>query len=379
MVSESLLAELHAAADATERDRRLAPPLVTAMAEAGLFAMCVPRRYGGGEAGPRELVETIERISRADGAAGWTLMIGATTGLVAAYLPEADAREIFADPRVVTGGVTAPKGRAVAVDGGWRVTGRWPFASGCQHCAWLLGTCFVVDESGAPRKSARGVPEMRSFFFPAADVRILDTWDVSGLRGTGSHDFEVADVLVPAGRSFVLGVDSPREPGPLYRFPLFGLLALGIAAVGLGIARSAIDELVALAADKTPTASRRVLGERALVQADVARAEALVGASRAFLLEAVDAAMARATRGDELTIGDRAQLRLAATHAATSSAAGVDLMYEAGGGTSVYATSRLQRCFRDAHVVTQHLMVAKPTLEAVGRVFLGLESDASML
>jgi alkylation response protein AidB-like acyl-CoA dehydrogenase len=210
-------------------------------------------------------------------------------------------------------------------------------------------------------------------------VRIIDTWDVAGLRGTGSHDIAVEDRFVPGARSLSLISDRPRADGPLYAFPVFGLLALGIAAAALGIARRALDELVVLARDKTPTGSRRRLAERPAIQAEVARAEATLGAARAFLLATVDAAWTRARAAGVIDVRERARLRLAATHATLASADAVDRMYSAGGGTAVYAASPLQRCFRDIHVATQHMMVAPATLELAGRILLGLEADTAML
>ena len=215
--------------------------------------------------------------------------------------------------------------------------------------------------------------------FPAADVRIVDTWTVSGLRGTGSHDMTVEDVLVPAERSVSLMDDRPREQGALYAFPAFGLLAFGIAAVALGIARAAIEELVRLAGGKRSQGSRRTLAERGVVQAEVAQAEALVRAGRAFLDDAIDRAWERAAADGAIGVEERVGLRLAATHATTSAARAVDLAYNAAGGTSVYAASPLQRCFRDVHVATQHAMVASATWELAGRILLGLDTDTSQL
>jgi len=318
-------------------------------------------------------------VNAATSSAGWSAMIGATSGVAAAYLPIDAAREIYGERQdVVTGGVFAPSGRANAVDGGYRVTGRWPFASGCEHCAWLMGGSVVV-ENGAPRLLPSGMPDSRLMLFPATEARIIDTWTVSGLRGTGSHDIAVDDVFVPASRSLSLITDRPRERGPLYAFPVFGLLALGIAGVALGIARRAIDELARVAAGKTPTGSRRVLAERSVVQAQVAEAEAGLGSARAFVFETVESAWQAAKAEGVLDVRRRALLRLSATHATLAAARTVDLMYHAGGGTAVYATSPLQRQFRDIHVVTQHMMVAPATLELVGRILLGLEADTSML
>jgi len=373
----ALAPRIRVAAERIETDRRLPPELVQALREAGLFRMAVPRRFGGGEVDAATMVRTIEAVAQADASAGWCVMIGATSGLVSAYLSDAAATEIYR-PEAITGGVFAPFGKAVAVDGGFRVTGRWPFASGCQHCDWLMGGCVVVD-GGTLRLLPSGAPDSRMMLVPARDAEIIDTWAVSGLRGTGSHDVAVRDLFVPHARSASLLTDRPRQPGALYVFPVFGLLAVGIAGVALGIARRAIDELVDLAKGKTPTGSRKRLGDRGVVQMQVAQAEAALRAARALLFEAVAETWDAARAQGEIAVRQRALLRLAATHATTSAVQAVDMMYTAGGGTSIYAGSPLQRCFRDIHVVTQHMMVATPTYELTGRLFLGLDADTSML
>ena len=369
---------IRAAAERIEHDRRVPAELVAALTATGVFRMCVPRSCGGDELHPAIMIAVLEAIAEADGSAGWSAMIGATSGVAAAYLPADAAREIYGPPDVVTGGVFAPHGRAIIADGAYRVTGRWPFESGCEHCAWLMGGSVVID-GGEPRLLPNGMPDSRLMLFPASEARIIDTWTVSGLRGTGSHDIAVDDVVVPAAHSLSLITDSPVERGPLYAFPVFGLLALGIAGVALGIARRAVDELVHLATGKTPTGSRRVLAERPVVQAQLAEAEAALRAARAFVLDAVEEAWQAATGEGRLEVRHRALVRLAATHVTITAARTVDLMYHAGGGTAVYATSPLQRQLRDIHVVTQHMMVAPATLEVTGRILCGLDADTSTL
>jgi indole-3-acetate monooxygenase len=361
---------LRAASEAIERDRRLPPAVVTALTDAGVFRMCVPASLGGGEVSARTLVEVIEAIAAADGSAGWCTMIGATTGVVSAYLPETAAREIYGAAGTITGGVFAPQGVAVPTDGGYQVSGRWSFGSGCQHCGWLMGGCLVRTDPAVPP---------RMMIVRAEHVEIIDTWDTAGLRGTGSHDLVIMERFVPAEHSVSLIGDRPRAPGPLYRFPVFGLLALGIGGVALGIARNAIDALVALAQTKKPADSRRGLAERGVVQSQVATAEGLVRAARAFLFDQIDDAWTTACRGDAISIAQRTGLRLAATHATSSAANAVDLMYAAGGGSAIYARSPLQRAFRDIHTATAHAMVAPATLELTGRLLLGLPTDTALL
>lgn len=378
-VAHDLRARIADAAATIEQQRRVPPALVAEMARAGLFRMLVPRDAGGLEVEPRVMLDVLEEVACGDGSAGWAVMIGATTGVIAAYLPEPAASEIFAaTPDGVTGGVFHPRGRAAVVDGGYRVSGRWPLASGCQHCAWLLGGCIVMAD-GKPKLRESGAPEARMMIFPARDAQIIDTWNVSGLRGTGSHDIAVEDLFVPAERSVWFSTDPVRRGGALYAFPVFGLLALGIASVALGIARGAIDDILELAGAKVPTGSRRPLAERPATQATVAQATALVAASRAHLHATVDEVWRTATSGGAVALEQRARLRLAATQTVRDAARAVDLAYECGGATSIYAESPLQRRFRDVHVATQHILVAPATYELAGRVLLGLPADTEML
>lgn len=356
----------------SERLRRLPEELVAAMTRAGVFRMLAPEAAGGLERTPAELVDTVEQLARADGAAGWCAAIGATSGLLAGYLPPDSAREVYGDPQAISGGVFAPRGRAIRTEGGFRVSGRWPFASGCTHCNWLMGG-VVIDGDDPP------VPTL--MLARAGEVTIHgDTWDSMGLRGTGSHDIEMSDVFVPAGRAASLIADRPTAPGPLYAFPVFGLLAIAIGAVGIGIARGALDDVLALAGVRIPTGSRRTMAERPAVQAEMAAAEARLRAARALLHEAVDEAWVVATQTAEVPVERRAALRLAATHAALTGADVTTAAYRLGGGSSVYESrSPLPRRFRDAHTATQHMLVAPATNELAGRLLLGLPTDTAQL
>jgi alkylation response protein AidB-like acyl-CoA dehydrogenase len=299
-------------------------------------------------------------------------MIGATTGMLAASLAPEWATAIYgANPDCISTGVTAPLGRAVPVDGGYRVSGRWPFGSGSQISDWICGGCVILED-GKPRTNERGAPETILAMFPAAEVTIHDTWHTTGLRGTGSHDIEVTDVFVPEGRWSVLG-GRARIDAPLYRFPTLGLLALGVSAVSIGVARHAIQAFTDLAGAKVPTGSTRSLADRAGTQKDLARARVLVESAVAFTHQAIDRAWAEAGGPGRLSLDAKAELRLAATNNAWAAAGAVDLLYHAAGGSSIYEQSVLQRCFRDVHVTTQHIMVAQPTWEMVGKVMLGID------
>ncbi len=370
-----LLPAVRAAADEIEQAGRLPRSIVDGMAAAGVFKLCVPRDLGGIETDVLILFDVLETIASADGSTGWCAMIGATTGLVAGYLDETNARAIFGAPDAIAGGVFAPYGRAVREGADVIVSGRWPFASGSSHCTWLLGGAMVEAPKGA---EDAGAPAARMVVFPARDVTIHPTWQVSGLCGTASNDIEVQELRVPYARTVSLVADRPRSDGALYRFPAFGLLALGIAAVALGIARGATDDFRELAAAKTPSGSRRMLRERATVQADMAQTIAETESARSYLADTA-ARCGREAAAGEISVDARARLRLAATHATRQAARAVDRLYDAGGGTSIYRRSALQRRFRDVHVATQHAMIAPATYEPVGRLLLGLETDASQL
>lgn len=375
--ARAFVEELRTRGDEIEKARRLPRDLSDRFAHAGFYRTCVPSGFGGLESPVADTARVIETLAGGDASAAWCVFIGATSGSVIARLQPAVARNVFAKPETLICGTFAPRGRAERKGDAYRVNGRWQWGSGAQNADWILAGCMLYRD-GELERTPSGTPRAHMVIVPAEQVRLLDTWHVSGLNGTGSTDFEIDEVIVPQER--VVGyLDVEPPPGPLWAFPQFGLLGMGIAAVTLGIARAAIDELVELAGGKKPAGSRRTLAERASTQIDVARGEAMLRSSRAFFYEAIEAAWDAAGRTGKLAVEHRRDLRLATTHAARTCAKIVDLMYNLGGGTSVYRTSPLQRMFRDVHVATQHMMVATGTLELTGRLLLGLETDVSQL
>ena len=368
--AHALKATVAARADEIDSARRLPADLARTLADAGFFRMALPTDYGGLELAPARMIEIIEVMGNAHGSVGWCIMIGATTAINAAYLPDHHARTIWADPTIITGGVFAPKGKAVREGDQYRVTGRWNWGSGSANCAWLVGGAMTMGD---------GPPQARMMWFERDQVELIDTWHAMGMKGSGSGDLAVTDVLIPADRSVSLSDDKARIERPLYAFPAFGLLAMSIAAVALGNARGAIDDLVGLAGGKVPTGARRPLAERASTQVEVAKAEGLLRAARTYLLDSAETAYEGASRTGVLTLEDRANLRIAATHAVRTCADITRMMHDLGGGTSVYESCTLQRRFRDAHVATQHIMVAPGSLELAGRALLGIEGDYGQL
>ena len=376
--ARGLVSQIRESSVEIEQSRRRPMPLVEAMAQAGLFRAWIPRALGGEETDPTTLVRVVEEISRADGAAGWCVAIGGEYGAFGGYLPSASAYEIYGrDPYVRTAGSLRPDGNAVVLDGGYRVTGRWPLGSGCQHSSWIVGGCRILD-GAEPRCGADGTPTTRLLFFPAAECEILDTWLSIGLRGTGSHDYTVTDVFVPAARSL-----SFREPsvqaGPLYAVPTIALFAIVLAAVPLGIARHAIDILLELAGTKIASRSRQALREDATMQSSLGQAEAALRSGRAFLYEALGEAWQVVCAGQTLSLAQRAMLWLASTHAATAAKQAAELMFSAGGSASPYTSGGLERCVRDIHAACQHITLAPANYQMVGQAFLGSDMRATPL
>jgi len=369
--------ELKRRASEIEAGRQLPADIAGRFAKAGFYRLCVPEAYGGVEADPLTILSVVETLAEADGSAAWCVMIGTTTGLTAAYMPESTAREVFGDPDLILAGVFAPRGRAVEEGDHYVVNGRWQWGSNSPNAKAIMGGC-VIMRNGEPVLLPSGIPDSRMVMVPIAEAELMGNWDVSGLSGTGSQDFAIKNRRVPKAMSAGLISDKPLKR-PLYAFPVFGMLAAGIASVMLGLARASIAELVTIAGGKTPEGHRKPLAARTKTQEDVAEAEALVRSARAFFRESISRAWDEALKGERLSLDARRDIRLAATHAARASVRAVDLMYNLGGGTSVYKTSPLQRIFRDVHVASQHMMVAPPTMETVGRVLLGQETDTSQL
>ena len=370
--ARALVPMVRECADEAERDRRLPQRLADAMAAAGLHRIAAPRSLGGGECDPRTQIEAIEIISAADGAAGWTLMIGIEIlGFLGVALEREAAEKIFADPGLIAAGALNPLGRATPEAGGYRVSGQWPFASGCHNADYFWGQC-VVQEGDGPAETKDGGILLREAVIPAAEFEILDTWKVSGLRGTGSHDVVARDVFVPEDRMTTVFGQPMRESGTLYRFPSFNRLAYNKVGVATGIARAALDHFRELAALKRPRASAKRLAEKTSVQLAVAEAETLLRSARCFVFDSVDVVW-RATEDRRTpSAEEQALVHLACTKACEASIRAVEIVHAAAGTTANFTASPLERCMRDVRVVPQHIMVGPQWNEFAGRVLLGL-------
>jgi indole-3-acetate monooxygenase len=358
----------------TERERVLPQELLEELCATGLMRAGAPVALGALEAPPAITLRGAEKIAQGDASAGWCVSIAATSSLLSAYLPEEGAAEIFTDPQMIAAGVWAPRGKAVPVDGGVRVSGQWSFCSGISHSRWLFAGCVLDD----PQAGAKA-PLLRVVALPTAEIEILDTWHTSGLRGTGSHDALANDLFVPDHHILSLVDSGPRVNTPLYRFPVFGFFALSIAAAALGNARGAIEDLTELAVAKTAMGSSRTLAERPATQSAVGEAEAALRAARSLYYEAIEEAWTAAQQQAPVSESLRLGLRLAATHAVRSSADVARSMYDLGGGSAIYEDSPLQRRFRDAHAATAHFQVNPAIWELTGRVLLGVPTRTEQL
>jgi alkylation response protein AidB-like acyl-CoA dehydrogenase len=374
---------IRAHADEAERHRRLSPVVVTGLAEAGIFRMYTPAAFGGLEVDPLTFYRVVEAIARIDGSTGWCVFIAGGNPLLGAYLADEAAEEVFGrDPGVVTAGVVLPYGTAVVRDGGYQVSGHWSYGSGCQHSTWIFCACHVFDGEEM-RLTAAGEPEVRLCFVPAPQVTIVDTWDVSGLAGTGSHDVVVESVIVPTAYTCAFGPGmTPRGKhyqSPLYRYVLYASFALPIGAVALGIAQGALDACLELAHRKRSAGTAALLREQSLFQVRLAEAVALVRSARAWLHATVQHTWEGLLASGEVSFAERADLLLAAANATRSAAAAVDILYTAAGATANYRHSPLQRALRDVHAATQHMGTAPQQYESAGRMLVGLAPLQSLI
>ncbi|MES2715242.1 MAG: acyl-CoA dehydrogenase family protein [Pseudomonadota bacterium] len=365
-----------------EAQRALPQDVADLLADAGLYRMLTPQALGGHEAPPASFYLVVEQLARADAASAWCCFISCTAALLAAYLPADAASALFQRPQLKLAGVFAPRGRAVpashhGVDG-LRVSGRWAWGSGARNADLVTAGCLLIGPDGQPTLMADGSPRILSVVLDRSQVHLADNWDAFGLCGTGSGEFEAREAFVPLSHSACL-LDGPRLQTPLYRFPVFGLLAMAIAAVATGVAREALQHFIDEASRSVPQAGTRPLAARATVQDAVAHAEASLQAARCYLLASADAAWQAAQQPGELPLACRRDLRLAASHATHTAAEVVARLYTLAGGGAVFAASPLQRALRNVQVATQHMMVGDATFELSGRLLLGVPTATQQL
>jgi indole-3-acetate monooxygenase len=372
---ERLAPLIRAHASEAERTKRLSPPVVDALRDAGFFRMYRPTARGGLGLGIVTALELGEALARVDGAAAWNVQVCNASELYGGWFSEAASREIFGSPDSIVAGSFNPHRHARSVEGGYRISGRTPFNSNCHAATWVIGLADVFD-GDAMRVDETGQPEVLLTAIPATESRIVENWNTLGMCGTGSHDVEVVDVFVPSEHAVPFGPLDRPAPGydtPLSRLVVWATVSAH-AAVALGIAQAAIDELRALGA-KVPAYTQNALRDRSRVQLRLAQAEGRLAGARAFFHLAHREAWEIAANRGPLEMQEKARCQLASTMAAQTAAEVVDLVHSCVGTSGIREELPFQRHFRDVHVITQHAFLAEARLEAVGQIMFGLEPD----
>jgi indole-3-acetate monooxygenase len=365
-------------APAAEAQRQLPPEAVATLRDAGLFDLWVPRAHGGLELDPLASMQVFEELGRIDGSVGWVVSNCSFIAYLCQVLPDEGSAEIFANPRTVVAGAVNPPGIAIPVEGGYRVSGRWPFGSACHFADWLGTFCLIMDGE-APRMDADGNPVLLQVMLAREEAEILDTWHVLGMRGTGSADFQVQDIFVPERRSVALAaLDQPGSAhgGPLYRFGLW-IDPLRIASTALGVARAALEAFIELAATKTPNFTQTALADRSNVQDAVARARAQIDAARSYITTTVSDAweFVQSEGSPRITVNEGVPLGLAASFGMQSAVQAVDLVHAMAGTTAIREEYPFQQYFRDVHTLSQHAIASANRFESLGKILLGRQSD----
>lgn len=367
--------------DRIEREQRVPPHIVQAMADAGLFKLLAPRRYGGAETDLVTFAMATEAVAMADASVAWCMSQANGTVMRMAWAQPQVAAAIVTPHLASLASGTGPlaQNRAVAVPGGYRVTGEWGFASGGHHSTWMCAEARLYHADGSPNLTDDGKHRTRIMLFPQDVVSWRETWQVLGLRGTGSDTYSVSDLFVPADHTLQDVTEPPIEPGTLFCFPIRAAYSAGFASVACGIVRVMLDTFEEVAQGKQPRAGMTVLKNNAVVQSQVARAEATLGAARTYMHHTLRQAWEFAQTNGELSIEQRVRVRLATTHCIQQAAQAGDMMHMAAGATAVFQNNPFDRRFRDLHSVTAHVQGHQLHYETAGQFFLGLDPDRAWI
>lgn len=365
-----------AAAPRIEADRALPPDLLDALHGAALFRTLLPRACNGEEVTPAAFVRMQEVIAAADASTGWCVGQASGCSMTAAYMEPGIAWEIWgADPRAVVAWGMGD-GTAVVVPGGYRVTGKWRFASGSKHATWIGAHCRVQEPDGSIRAGSEGVSQNgvleRTMMVRREVVAFEDVWNVVGLRGTGSDSYTLRDHFVPEEYSVTRDIDAERRvPGALYQFSTTHLYASAFAGVAIGIARGMLEEFKAMAVKKTPAVTARTMRDSEVIQNGVAQAEAKLRSARAFVLEVLDEAWEGVGARGALTQEEKVLIRLATTSAIHRAKEVVEWTYHEAGATAIFLSEPYERRMRDIHASGQQVQGRTNHLEMCGQHFLG--------
>ena len=370
-----------AAADAVEEERELPRSLTLALAEAGLFRLMQPRELGGGELSLMEFSDVMGEVAYHDASTAWCVGQGNGCGAAAAFLDPAVAREIFGPvDGILAWGPPSSAAEVRKVPGGYRLTGTWAFASGSHNASWLGAHIFERGADGEPIRRADGGTVLRSLLFPKSQARMTDIWRVMGLRGTGSDQYDVADLFVPDEHTVLH--DRTRMParqgGLLYRFSFSNMYASGFSGLALGVARGFYDDFVELAGAKTARGAQTTMRHNHVIQSLVAQSSARLRSARAFLIMSLQEIWDTVAETGEVTLDHNATIRLASTWAIKQAREVVEELYHAAGATAIFDSQPFERRFRDIHTIAQQMQGAQRHFETVGGILLGLEPDSTM-
>ena len=378
--ARALVPAIAAAADRIEAQRELPADVLEAMFEAGLYRLTLPRFLGGAQLPIPLLAQVTETVATADASAAWCLGQALGCAMSAAFLDEGPAREVFGPREAVLAWGAGNEGKAVATEGGYRITGAWRFASGGKHATWLGGHCRVYDADGSPRLQAGGEQVNRTALFPRSSASMSDDWYVMGLRGTRSEGYSVEDLFV--ADAFTLDRDAPGEcrvDATLYRFSTTNIYACAFSGVALGLARAMLNDLLELAGHKHPRGALSSMRGSPVVQTRLAEFEAQLGSARAYQQQVLSEVWEKVERSGEIELADRARLRLATTYAINQATDVTEHVFRLAGATAIFESRAFERRFRDAHAVSQQVQGRHTNFETVGRFMLGLDVDTTFM
>ncbi len=363
-------------ADRIDQERQIPAPLADEMADAGFFRLLLPRALGGAELEHPEFLRILEVFAGVDASTAWCLNQNNVFSTSSSRMPVATAQQIWGEQRaVVTNGPPAPGSQAVPAPGGYRLSGRWNFSSGSDHATWIAAMAPVIPQNGQPAQPGQP-PTVLMLLMPKADVRIVDTWQASGLRGTASFSFDVDNLFIPEERTYDQE-GPPWADGPLYSVPRTLLFATGFATVAMGVARKSLDIAIDVARTRTPFRSNTLLRDQQTAQRSIGQAHAVHSAARAFLKDSAAAMWDAACQRRHLNLDERIQLRVAATHAIRMSAEVVDTAYTLCGAGAIFHANPIHRRFQDIHVITQHVQGHYVHYETAGQYLVGLEPQGA--
>ncbi len=354
-----------------DAERRLPTSLFSALAEFELFRLWLPRALGGPELSPLDFMKVVEAAAELDGSVGWIVGNGAGAGRIAGYVSEEVARHYFSDRHSLIVAATGAIGRAVPVASGYRVTGRWPYGSGIHGATAVAGLCAVSAEDGPPRQIM--------CLAPADAVAVFDTWDVSGLRGTGSCDWAIQDFFVPEEHTFSFPDHKATQPGLVYRMPALSTFTWSVSVVPLAFARACLTAFVGITRDRVRVGTSQPLRDRETIQSEVGLAEARLRAARAFLVEAMEALMDAVEHEEPNLIPFRVNVRLAAAHAAETALRVASALEAAIGAAALFESGPLARRLRDVRAAVQHVAMSPNNFIIAGRLQLGLDPGTTRI